>query len=103
MATSQQQCRHGRRQFLLLAAVFALVFLFAAGSASASSCNSGYTYCSGYCYNLQNNPNHCGSCSYVCKLSSSYKYGEVYCSGGKCYSRCKSGYYHSGNYCYKSR
>jgi len=102
MASSQQQRRRGS-QVLLLVAALALVFFIAAGSADAAYCSSPYTSCSGKCVNLKTDYNNCGYCGHVCKLSSDYKYGEVYCSGGVCYSRCKSGwkYNSSGKYCYQ--
>lgn len=71
-------------------------------------CNDLYGDCDGKINNgcekyLSQDPYNCGYCHNKCQLSPDYKYGEAYCSGGKCYSRCPTGwkYNSSGKYCYQ--
>jgi len=52
---------------------------FAAAGSADAVCYSPYTSCYGKCVNLKTDKNNCGYCGHVCKLSSAYKYGEVYC------------------------
>ena len=47
------------------------------GDGGAVMCGSGLTNCSGACNDLQNDPNHCGTCTTVCPTGQ-------FCSSGRC-------------------
>jgi hypothetical protein len=49
----------------------------------ACICQPAFTACGSACYNVQNDPNHCGSCTKVCPTLSSPSSGN--CSSDTCY------------------
>jgi hypothetical protein len=51
---------------------------------STTNCAAGQTLCGSTCVNLQNDPNHCGSCGHACPSGQS-------CAGGQCATGCAVG------------
>jgi len=60
-------------------------------------CPAGKTFCNGNCVDLQNDPQHCGSCARTCSAPSN---GTALCSNGTCLSNCNTGYTKCGNNCF---
>ncbi|MBO4350392.1 MAG: SH3 domain-containing protein [Proteobacteria bacterium] len=59
-------------------------------------CKSGYSACSGSCFNLTNDANNCGACGNKCSAPS---HGSATCSSSKCGIKCDSGYTNCSGKC----
>ena len=54
------------------------------------TCNSGLTKCGNACFDVQTDPNHCGSCPNVCNPA---HVETTECKSGSCdYTTCSTGY-----------
>jgi hypothetical protein len=64
--------------------------------ACVAQCTGGLSDCNGSCVNINNDPQHCGSCNFPCPVPTG---GVATCTAKVCGVACSAGYHACGNVC----